>query len=158
MLLKVRGSSRELCLAELVETPFPVFEKLPQKMVFSSNLANKSGFCFAYFCTAAIPCLLQKLRSKEHLGSCCCPGTELRAKWASPQLQGLQNTRGAALRGNTQLCSPAATQKHLSPSLRQGSAGLHTMRLILPFSGNSRSITAGVPEHTALLKSKAALE
>lgn len=27
-----------------METPFPVFEKLPQKAAFSSNLANKLGF------------------------------------------------------------------------------------------------------------------
>lgn len=161
MLPKVKGSPKEWCLAELAETPFPVFRKASSKNCFQFKLSQHQVFKIFwepkspnYFRSAgsraqSTPQLLQLPLGPQ--------------PWAGEGgfHSQMQQPRSAGLTGQPlwQSWTPAKlshvfyeelgsllwqrnTEILLSPSLNQGSEGFYTMSLILAVSGNLRSIAA----------------
>lgn len=161
VLLKVKGSPTEQCLAELAETAFPVFRKASSKNCFQFKPSQHQAF--KVFLRSKIPELFRKrrLQSTEHSsGPAAAPVAAAmdRGRWISLTAAGAKVSwphRAAtlaeldtcktvlSLRGRTQICALAQEHRNtLSPSINQGSEGFHTRSLIFPVSGNLGSIAA----------------
>lgn len=138
---------------------FQFLEKLPQKTAFSSNLANTKFWKFLENQNPRTISEAQALEQRALPGSCSCPGGHgLERRWISLTAAGAKVSRPyraatlaeldtcktvLSLLGRTQMCALAQEHRNtLSPSLNQSSEGFHTRSLILPVSGNLRSIAA----------------